>query len=166
MLIHSMQAEPRTSGRIALGRSALGSMLALLLALAGVATAAAQGAGGVGGPAFYVDGVRYRTVGTPTDLSQTRAPAQAFDTLYDLGGAQPLNVAAAAPGDRDYHGGRWMVHQIVFSNYAGALGDPAVDANNNDVLDSDAEVLAAIARGYATDAGVVRQFVCPVIKIP
>jgi hypothetical protein len=52
------------------------------------------------------------------------------------------------------------------SEYAGALADPMVDLNNNDVLDSDAEVIAAIARGYATDAGVIRQFECPVIKIP
>ena len=29
---------------------------------------------GVGGPAFYVNGVVYRTVGTPTDLSNTGAP--------------------------------------------------------------------------------------------
>jgi hypothetical protein len=36
-------------------------------------SAAASGAGGVSGPAFYVDGVLYRTVGTPTDLSNTGA---------------------------------------------------------------------------------------------
>jgi hypothetical protein len=79
---------------------------------------------------------------------------------------QPLNVAAAAPGDRDYNGGRWLVHAVVFADYAGALADAAVDANGNDVLDSDAEVLAAIARGYARDAGVVKRFVCPVIPLP
>jgi hypothetical protein len=144
----------------------LGLGFSLLLAIIAVTSASAQGAGGVGGPAFYVDGVRYRTVGTPTDLSRTGAPADTFDILYDLGGVQPLNVAEAAPGDRDYNGGRWMVHQIGFSNYAGALADPTVDLNNNDVLDSDTEVLAAIAKGYATDAGVIRQFLCPVIKIP
>jgi hypothetical protein len=54
----------------------------------------------------------------------------------------------------------------MFSNYAGAIGNPAVDMNNNDVLDSEAEVLAAIAGGYATDMGVVKRFVCPVIRIP
>ena len=52
---------------------------ALLLAAAGVA--AADGAGGVTGPAFYVDGQLYRTVNTPTDLSNTGAPASSFDTL-------------------------------------------------------------------------------------
>jgi hypothetical protein len=56
--------------------------------------------GSVSGPAFYVDGAQYRTVGTPTDLSETGAPAQSFDTIYDFGGLQ-LNVATAAPGDAD-----------------------------------------------------------------
>ena len=54
---------------------------------------------GVTGPAFYVDGVPYRTVATPTDLTGTGAPSQSFDTIYDFGGAQ-MNVATAAPGDR------------------------------------------------------------------
>jgi hypothetical protein len=166
MVMYTAQAQNDHADRIGPAGYVLGPLLGMLLVIAAVTSADAQGAGGVGGPAFYVDGVRYRTVGTPTDLSHTRAPAHSFDTLYDLGGAQPLNVAEAAPGDRDYNGGRWMVHRIVFSNYAGAITDPAVDRNNNDVLDSDAEVLAAIAGGYATDAGVVRQFVCPVIKIP
>jgi hypothetical protein len=142
--------------------------------LFGMATALAVGAAfafagvagaGVSGPAFYVDGVVYRTVGTPTDLSGTGAPDSSFDIIYDLGGLQ-LNVAESAPGDRDYNGGRWMVRAVSFSNYAGALADADVDMNNNDVLDSDAEVLAAIAAGYATDTGVVKQFVCPVIKFP
>ena len=51
------------------------------LAVAGSALAAGNGAGGVTGPAFYVDGVLYRTVNTPTDLSGTGAPAHSFDTI-------------------------------------------------------------------------------------
>ena len=39
-------------------------------------------AGGVSGPAFYVDHQLYRTVATPTDLSGTGAPAQSWDTIY------------------------------------------------------------------------------------
>jgi hypothetical protein len=38
--------------------------------------------------------------------------------------------------------------------------------NGNGALDSDAEVLAAISGGYATDLGVVREFVCTVVRIP
>ena len=133
--------------------------MASLAAFTGLASA------GVSGPAFYVDGAQYRTVGTPTDFSATGAPADSYDIIYDLGGHQ-MNVAEAAPGDRDYNGGRWMVHAVVFSNYAGAIADGDVDLNGNGVLDSDTEVLAAIAEGYATDSGVVKSFECPAIKLP
>ena len=118
---------------------------------------------GVTGPAFYVDGQAYRTVATPTDLSGTGAPADAWDTIYDLGGAQ-MNVATAAPGDRDYNGGRWMVHALAFGDYAAAVA--AHDANGSGNFDNDAEIASALAAGDATDLGVVKQFVCPVIKLP
>ena len=135
-----------------------------LLAVLPVIGAAAAGAGGVTGPAFYVDGELYRTVGTPTDLSNTGAPDSSFDVIYAIG--EQTNVAEAEPGDTDYNGGRWQVHSISFSDYAGALADDGVDLNDNDVLDSAEEVEAAIAGGYATDTGVVASFVCPVIHIP
>src|SRR5215510_11995980 len=125
--------------------------------------AAAAGSGGVTGPAFYVDGTLYRTVNTPTDLSHTGAPAHSFDTIYQFFGVQPFNVATAAPGDPGYNGGRWMVHGLQFSNYATGLA--AFDANHSGDFDSDEEVLAAIAGGAATDIGVVKQFVCPVIRL-
>jgi len=61
-------------------------VLAAVLVVASVAagSAAAQGAGGVTGPAFYVDGELYRTVGTPTDLGGTGAPAHSYDTIYEF----------------------------------------------------------------------------------
>jgi hypothetical protein len=55
---------------------------------------------------------------------------------------------------------------LTFTDYAGALADADVDLNDNGVLDSDEEVAAAMAQGYASDAGVVKSFVCPVIKFP
>lgn len=132
----------------------------LMAVAAGVAPASA----GVTGPAFYVDGQVYRTVGTPTDLSGTGAPAHAWDVIYSFGGAQ-MNVATAAPGDRDYNGGRWMVHALTFPNgYASALASG--DMNDNGVIDSDAELTAAMIAGQVLDAGVVKAFVCPVIPLP
>jgi hypothetical protein len=53
------------------------------VAAAGVAPASA----GVGGPAFYVDGQVYRTVGTPTNLSGTGAPAHSWDVIYECFGS-------------------------------------------------------------------------------
>jgi hypothetical protein len=127
-----------------------------------LAVSAWAGAGGVTGPAFYVDGQLYRTVATPTDLSLS-APAHSFDVIYEFFGVQ-RNVAEAAPGDRDYNGGRWMVHGIEFADYTAAVADH--DANGSGDFDSAEEVEAAIAAGAATDLGVVKVFVCPAIPLP
>jgi hypothetical protein len=135
---------------------------AALVAVAGTGIA---GAAGVSGPAIYVDGTLYRTVGTQTDFSGTGAPAGSYDVIYDFGGLQ-RNVAEVAPGDPGYNGGRWQVHALAFTSYAGALADDDVDLNHNNVLDSDEEVAAAIAQGYASDQGIVRYFECPLIKVP
>lgn len=139
------------------------SMIAgALLAAPGTAVAAGNGAGGVTGPAFYVDGELYRTVGTPTDLSGTGGPDHSFDVIYAIDG-QP-NVATAAPGDRDYNGGRWRVHALSFTDYAAAVA--AVDANGSGDLDSAAEVHAAYGEGFVNGDTVVRSFECPVIPLP
>jgi len=141
-------------------------LAAIALALVTVAFAGAAmagGSGGVSGPSFYVDGQLYRTVGTPTDLSNTGAPASSFDTIYQFFGLQP-NVATAAPGDPGFNGGRWRVQGLQFTNYAAAVA--AYDTNGSGNLDSDEEVAAAIGGGAATDIGVVKSFECPVIHIP
>jgi hypothetical protein len=146
------------------GRSVKTFLAVAVSALAVTGAAYANGAGGVTGPAFYVDGELYRTVNTPTDLSRTGAPAHSFDTIYALG-PQP-NVATAAPGDPGYNGGRWMVHAIAY-NTSWAATVAAHDTNGSGDLDSASEVEAALADpgpSGAVDTGVVKQFVCPVIK--
>jgi hypothetical protein len=132
-----------------------------VLALAG--SAMGNGSGGVSGPSFYVDGQLYRTVGTPTDLSNTGAPAHSFDTIYEFFGLQP-NVATAAPGDPGYNGGRWRVQGLRFSNYSAAVAQ--FDTNGSGNFDSDEEIAAALAAGAATDIGVIKSFVCPAIPLP
>jgi hypothetical protein len=82
---------------------------AMLLSIAATSVAA----GGPPALAFYVDGARYRTVGTPTDFSRTGAPAHSYDRIYDLGD-ELVNVAEAKPGDRDFNGGRWMVLPVTW----------------------------------------------------
>ncbi len=126
---------------------------ALLLSIAASAVAA-------GGPpklAFYVDGQQYRTVGTPTDFSDTGAPASSFDIIYALGkdtsGATLANVAEAKPGDKDFNGGRWMVLPVTWHV------DPVQ-------LTSAEQVLAAEAAGDLSIAGTpVKLFECPVIPV-
>ena len=120
-------------------------------------------AAGVSGPAFYIDGQVYRTVATPTDLPQD-APDDSFDIIYNVRECQGMNVAEAAPGDRDFNGGRWRVHLVEFADCAAALA--AHDANGSGTFDYAEEVEAAIAAGDAVDLGVVRSFVCTVNKLP
>jgi hypothetical protein len=147
-----------------MARTRLVALSTLMPAMAGMLVAAAAPASaGVSGPAFYVDHQLYRTVGTPTDLSGTSAPPQAWDLIYDFGGAQ-LNVATAAPGDAGYTGGRWQVHGLAFPDgYGVALA--AGDSDSDGVLDSAAEVSVALTAGTATDVGVVKQFECPAIPL-
>jgi hypothetical protein len=118
---------------------------------------------GVTGPAFYVDGELYRTVGTPRDLPPD-APDHTFDAIYAVSAYQQYNVAEAAPGQVGFNGGRWKVHAIEIANYAATLA--AHDANGSGDLDSNEEIEAALAAGDAVDLGIVRVFECPVIHLP
>jgi len=139
-------------------------LTAPLIAVAALAvTAPAQA--GVSGPAFWIDGSLYRTVATPTDLSGTGAPASTYDAIYAFGGEQ-LNVAESKPGDTDYNGGRWAVHELAFpSGYDAAV--TSGDTNGNGVIDSTAELEVAFAVGTAVDTGtIVSRFVCTVNRIP
>ncbi len=145
--------------------------LRLVLAYATVVGAAllpaAAAAGGVTGPAFYVDGVLYRTVGTETDFADTGAPDGSFDTIYNFFGAQQYNVATAAPGDSGFNGGRWRVHGVAFHTSRAATV-AAHDADGSGDLNTTLEVRAALADpgpAGASDTGVVRQFECPVIRL-
>jgi hypothetical protein len=129
------------------------SIIAALGLLLGIAVSPA--AAGLGPPhaGFYVDGTVYRTIGTPTDLSGTGAPASSFDTLYQLDepGTGLLDVATAAPGDAGYNGGRWMVFAVTWNT------EPVQ-------LTSDEQVLAYADQGLITiSAEPVKLFECPVI---
>lgn len=119
----------------------------LTLSIAGLAQA-----GGPPGIGFYVDGDPYRTVGTPTDFSDTGAPGHTYDAIYALGNGL-LNVAESKPGDRDYNGGRWQVFAVEWhvTPYQ---------------LTSAEAVWAAQGRGELTiGADPVRSFECPVIPV-
>ena len=135
----------------------------VLVAIGTVASPASAGV--TRGPAFYVDGQQYRTVLTPTNLEGTGAPGHAWDHLYVFPGEQQAGVATAAPGDRDYNGGRWQVRELSFpQGYDDALASG--DSNGSGTLDSFSELSMAFADGTAVAGSVVKSFVCPVIKMP
>ena len=127
--------------------------LSLLAAVGLLATLAAAPAAASGPPSlsFYVDGAQYRTIGTPTDLSGTGAPADSYDVIYALGGSL-ANVAESKPGDQDYNGGRWMVLPVTW--------------NTTPVQLTSAEQVLAYADAGMLTIGTtpVKLFVCPVIR--
>lgn len=115
--------------------------------------AAPVAAGGPPSLAFYVDDVRYRTVGTPTDFSNTGAPESTYDKIYALGNGL-ANVAEAAPGVPGFNGGRWAVYPVTWHT------TPVQ-------LTSDEQVLAYADAGWITIAeSPVRLFFCSVNKVP
>jgi hypothetical protein len=125
--------------------------VALLLSVA----ASTVAAGGPPSLAFYVDDVRYRTVGTPTDFFDTGAPASTFDKIYSLGHGL-INVAEAKPGDTDFNGGRWAVYAITWAN-----GVTPVQYTN------DGQILWAAQNGLLTiSASPVKEFFCSVNPVP
>ncbi len=129
-------------------------VIALVGAL-GLVASLSVGTVAAGGPpslAFYVDGTRYRTLGTPTDFTETGAPASSFDTIYALGNGL-INVAEAAPGQPGFSGGRWMVLPVTWNTAPVQLT-------------SDEQVAWYAANGWISIATTpVREFECPVIPV-
>jgi len=117
-----------------------------------VAIASTAFAGGPPAGSIYVDGQLFRTVGTPTDFSDTGAPASSYDTIYSFGGVVP-SVADAKPGDQDFNGGRWMVYAASFAEGVTPY-----------VITSDADLHDAVAAGdVILSDHVVKYFECPLI---
>jgi hypothetical protein len=88
----------------------------------------------------------YKTVATPADLPEQGR----FDQIYVLGSGLAA-VADAAPGDREYNGGRWEVHFVEWITIS-----PTQFTNAEDLQ-------AAADRGEITIGPVVRRFECPLI---
>lgn len=114
----------------------------------------AVAAGGPPSLSFYVDGQRYRTIATPTDLSHTGAPESSFDRIYALGGGL-INVAEAKPGDPDFNGGRWMVIPVTWS-----LGVTPVQLTDADTIEAYEQA------GMLSFGDPIKYFVCTVNKVP
>lgn len=126
--------------------------LAAATLVAGLTVGSAFAGNGPPHIGFYVDGQLYRTVGTPTDFTDTGAPASTYDAIYALGGSL-LNVAEAKPGDPDFNGGRWMVLPVTWNVTPYQLT-------------SAEDVWAAQANGdLSIGSTPVKEFLCPVIRV-
>ena len=97
---------------------------------------------------IYANDELFTGVNAPGDLpNQGR-----FDTIYVLGPGL-MAVADAAPGDRDYNGGRWEVRPITWLTIS-----PLQFTN-------DAQIAMAAAAGKIAIGDVVRRFECPLIPM-
>ncbi len=120
----------------------LGALMVLTMAVPVLAAPDKVGFGEL----FY-DGDVVRTVVPPA-----AAPQTGRDNLYAvMGGAEGQRpVAAVAPGDKDYHGGKWAFHSVTWNT-------------TPRLLTSESEVLAAEAVG---DVDIMRlpenDFKCPI----
>ena len=133
-------------------RRTLAAMAAAIFVLAlAVSSVAAAGPPSL---SFYVDGQRYRTIGTPTDLSNTGAPESSFDRIYALGDGL-INVAESKPGDRDFNGGRWMVIPVTW-----ATGVSPVQLTDADTVEAWEDA------GMLSFGDPVKYFVCTVNRVP
>ena len=122
-------------------------MKKLLLVVALVVSASTLLMSQVGFGKLFHDGSTVRTVVPPAAM-----PHKGIDDLYVVmgGTSDQLPVAAVAPGDKGYHGGKWAFHSVdwVVPPY---------------VLTSASAVLAAAAAGDVTITRLpANDFKCPI----
>lgn len=121
-------------------------IVAAVLAISAVATAARPGFVFPGGCCFY-EGDTVRTVVPPSAF-----PNEGTDPFYAVmgGAAGQKAVVGSAPGEPGYSGGHWAFHSVTW-NRAPYL------------LTSEGAVLAAAAAGHVTITRIAaNDFLCPI----
>jgi len=114
--------------------------------------------------AIWSSGELYGTVGTPAVF--TDPPEGTTDTLYNFGmsGLEGQRaISAAAPGDRDFNGGRWSVVLVTFTDQGMAVHDPDGDGVVNFELTSEEQVLDHMALGHLILPDTDVYFECPML---
>jgi hypothetical protein len=106
-------------------------------------------AANVGFGELFYDGSVVRTVVPPAAMTK-----EGVDNFYvvvngDVEGQ--LGIAAVAPGDTDYRGGKWAFHTVMWIN-----GDPYLLTSEEDVLNAEADGDVIVARVPEND------FKCPI----
>lgn len=117
-----------------------GLVLTSLLAITTVApTLAAKPPTGT----LWLDGEQVRTIVPPA-----AAPQAGRDALYRVPGTG--GVAAVGPGDKEYHGGKWAVYDVTFT-------DEQIPLTSEDAIrQAEADGLVIVVRNAADD------FKCPI----
>jgi hypothetical protein len=125
--------------------------LALAVLISNTAWAGKKNDNGAGfGALFYNDEIR-GTVATVTSM-----PGKGIDVIYVVTNGQEgqLGVTTVAPGDTNYHGGRWKVYVVTWES------DTPVP-----LFTSAAAVEESIAVGELSVMRVpTADFVCPVLQ--
>lgn len=119
------------------------------------------------GPAVYADGEAWGSTFTTVLPAVKPQTAQSYDKLFAFvnGAAGQLAVAEAAPGNRNYNGGRWYVHTAMWTA-AGVAAYATLP-----VLKSYDEVQYQMSMGYLVIApgspmgGPPPFFQCPLLPV-
>ena len=116
----------------------------LAVILAGTTAVMAKGPFGQ----LYYDGEVVRTIVPPATMS--KPGRDNFYVVLEGGAEGQLGIAAVAPGDTNYHGGKWAFHLVTWND------EPYL-------LTSEADVLAAEAAGDVVVTRVpAMDFKCPI----
>lgn len=112
--------------------------------------------------AIWANDQVYGTVATDTSFQSP--PAHSTDVIFSFDGSGlsgQRSVAEAAPGDRDYNGGRWHVYAVTFTEAGMMLHDADSDGVVDFELTNSEDVLAAAEMGLVTIADTGIFFECP-----
>ncbi|KAG9307445.1 hypothetical protein G9A89_017275 [Geosiphon pyriformis] len=122
---------------------------------------------------FWFNNVKYKTLSTPTDLTNTGAPDSTFNRIYivtaAMGGCDPdpthLQVINSAPGETNFRGGRWKIYILSFGKDCANFQDAVSRyAQNRVEFRYSRDLEKAISDGVASLGSPVRIFECPVIN--
>jgi hypothetical protein len=116
----------------------------LAVILAGTTAVMAQGPFGQ----LYYDGEVVRTIVPPATMS--KPGRDNFYVVLEGGADGQLGIAAVAPGDTNYHGGKWAFHSVIWNV------DPYLLTSETDVLAAETVGDVTITRVPAMD------FKCPI----
>lgn len=114
---------------------------------------------------IWANGELYSTVLTTNSFKNP--PAHSLDTLYNfmmsgLSGQRP--VSDAAPGDKNYNGGRWSVQLVAFTDAGLNAHDPDGDGIVNFELTTADMVLHHVQLGHIVITPANFYFSCPLVK--